>query len=118
MRVRRDHRVLKRRASMIILCILGTSLISVAAINYSRIDIDFWDLKQEIAMDVAVLGDITYLIDYDDGLLILNTSDPSHPTLIKEFDKFINSPRDIYIDGELAYLAEDRDYMLMVILLA
>jgi len=56
------------------------------------------------ARDVAIQGDLVYLVDQANGLFILNVSDPTSPSLVKQYV----SPGQgfgITLDGDLAFLS-------------
>ncbi|NQT34514.1 choice-of-anchor D domain-containing protein, partial [bacterium] len=58
----------------------------------------------ERAHDVFVQGDYAYIADEDEGLTVVDISDPEHPEVAGNWNVRVNSCHDVYIIGEIAYL--------------
>jgi len=60
------------------------------------------------ANGISVSGSIVYIADGNDGLEIINITDPTNPIQIGQFDDG-GYARDVFISGSLAFVADDTD---------
>jgi len=56
------------------------------------------------AMDVAVQGNYAYIAAYSGELVVVDVSDPAHPTVESGLD-LNGTPQGLLVDGNLVYLA-------------
>ena len=72
---------------------------------------DFYGNKRGFSYDIFVIGNTAYVADGDNGLLIINVSDPTNPMKLGQFNRtigrFNNSLtffNNVYVDGDTAYI--------------
>jgi hypothetical protein len=63
------------------------------------------DLLPEVVRGVAVVGGYAYIADYDDGLRVIDVSDPAHPAEVGHYDT-PGHAYDVVVVGDYAYVAD------------
>ena len=68
------------------------------------------------AFAVALSGNYAYVADFNDGLDIIDISDPSSPTLTGDIDSFHASPWtiDVAVSGNYAYLGDGKAGLVII----
>jgi len=66
---------------------------------------------------VKVVGDMAYIVDRVDGLIVIDVSDVTAPEILRRIDPY-PSPIDVWVDGEYAYLAYSSAHDLSIVQIA
>ena len=75
-----------------------TSIQSVSPMELGQYSDDY-----NYTADVFVFGDIAYVADQNDGLEIINISDPSNPTKLGNLTTG-NAARSVFVSNDIAYV--------------
>ncbi|WP_321416950.1 PGF-pre-PGF domain-containing protein [uncultured Methanomethylovorans sp.] len=102
-----------KNKSHIINILLLFLLLSTTIASADEIEVDFITQYGESIYDVAVVGNYAYIANHENGLAIMDISDPSSPTLVGSCDT-AGTAWDVVVSGNYAYIADHNGGLAIV----